>query len=61
MNLQLKIIFTALFVLGTMNPKQFIKITEFWRVKMQREPSELSIKLTRVLSSVAIVLLWTMV
>lgn len=60
MSTQLKIILTTLFFLGAMNPKLFIKITEFWRIGVAREPSELSLKLTRGLSVLAIVLIWMM-
>lgn len=58
MDLILSITFTIILLLGVIDPKKFIKLTEFWRIGMKREPSPLMLKITRYMSAAAIGVLW---
>lgn len=50
--------FSIILFLGVISPVRFLKLTEFWRVGVTREPSALMLKLTRYMSVIAIVLIW---
>lgn len=52
------ICFTIILLLGVIAPVRFIKLTEFWRVGVKREPSQLMLNLTRYMSMAAIALIW---
>ncbi len=52
-----KIIMASLMMLGVIKPVWLIKLTEFWKID-RREPSALSIRLTRIISLIAFVIIW---
>jgi len=54
-----RILFSVVFAIGIVHPMIFIKITEFWRIG-QDERNKTSVLLTRVMSAIALVLIWVM-
>ncbi|MGX8797284.1 DUF6199 family natural product biosynthesis protein [Fusibacter sp. JL298sf-3] len=60
MNLFGKLVLSLVLALGIVNPKLFLKVTEFWRVTHTRERSEMALKMTRILSAVALIFFWVM-
>lgn len=54
-----RILFSVVFAIGIVQPDFFIKITEFWRVG-QDERNKTSVLLTRIMSAIALVLIWVM-
>lgn len=52
-----QIIFTVILAIGLLFPRFFIRVTEFWRIE-KRERDPLAYKMTRILSGLAIALIW---
>lgn len=54
-----RILFSVVFAIGIVHPLFFIKITEFWRIG-QDDVNKTSVLLTRVMSAIALILIWVM-
>lgn len=52
-----KIVLTAILLLGIINPALSIKLTEAWKFN-RKPPSERVYKITRIYSAVAIMIVW---
>jgi uncharacterized BrkB/YihY/UPF0761 family membrane protein len=54
-----KIVLTAILLLGVVNPALSIKLTESWKFN-RKPPSERVYKITRLYSAIAIVIVWVL-
>ena len=54
-----KIVLTAILLLGIVNPALSIKLTESWKFN-RKPPSERVYKITRLYSAIAIVIVWVL-
>ncbi len=54
-----KIVLTAILLLGVVNPALSIKLTESWKFN-RKPPSERVFKITRLYSALAIVIVWVL-
>lgn len=54
-----KIVLTAILLLGVVNPALSIKLTESWKFN-RKPPSERVYRITRLYSAIAIVIVWVL-
>lgn len=54
-----RILLSVILSIGIVHPMFFIKITEFWRIGKD-DRTKTSVLLTRIMSAIALVLIWVM-